>query len=84
MIARGVHVTHRCEFEVRVRDQEVVAVRLDPGGSLAGPSYDLLEEYLITGYGGIHGTELPSDLQERLALLLDMMDAAAMEALIHD
>jgi hypothetical protein len=57
------------------------AVRLDPGGPFAGLAYDQLEEYLISGYAGIQGSELPPDLHARLAALIDLMaDAEAAKA----
>ena len=49
------------------------AVRLDPDGPYAWKAYDLLEEYLITGYAGIQGSELPPDLHARLAALIDLL-----------
>ena len=55
------------------------AIRLDPGGPVAGSSYDLLEEYLITGYAGIQETRLPEDLRRRLSELLELMEAAETE-----
>ena len=57
------------------------SIRLDPGGPYAGPAYDELEEYLISGYAGIQGSELPPDLHARLAELIDLMaDAEAARA----
>ena len=51
------------------------AVRLDPGGPHAGHAYDLLEEWLITGYAGFDGNELPEALENRLRSLLTLMEA---------
>lgn len=43
-----------------------VAIRLDPKGPYAQPALDLLEEYIVLGYGGASGSKLPADVWSKL------------------
>jgi hypothetical protein len=52
------------------------AIRVDPGGPWAEPSWQLLEEFLASGYTGSAGGELPADVQARLGELRALIDAA--------
>jgi len=52
------------------------AIRTDPGGPWAEPSWKLLEEFVASGYTGSAGADVPQDVQARLAELRALIDAA--------
>ena len=56
------------------------AVRLDPKGPYAERAYNLLEEYIVLGYGGSSGVHVPPDVESRLAQLRGLIDGAAAAA----
>lgn len=47
------------------------AIRLGPSEEYADEAFDLLEEFLVSGYSGSSGTHVPADVRERL----DELDA---------
>jgi hypothetical protein len=51
------------------------AVRIDPSSSFAQPAFALLEENMITGYGGVSAYDLPTDVWVRLDTLRKLLDA---------
>ena len=56
------------------------AVRADPSGPFARPAYDLLEEYIVIGYGGSSGVHVPPDVADKLAELRGLVEASPAEA----
>ena len=52
------------------------AIRVDPGGPWAEPSWQLLEEFLASGYTGSAGGAMPVDVGARLGELRALIDAA--------
>jgi hypothetical protein len=42
------------------------AIRLDPGSDEAMRAYEFLEAYMMRGYSGSSGTQIPEDVQQRL------------------
>jgi hypothetical protein len=42
------------------------AIRLAPGQPLASDAYTLLDEFLVAGYSGSGGTNVPPDIQAKL------------------
>jgi hypothetical protein len=43
-----------------------MAIRLDPGSSMAAKAYDLLNSYMLAAYTGSGGVHLPEEVQEYL------------------
>jgi hypothetical protein len=60
------------------------SIRLAPAAPFADDAYGLLEEYVVLGYGGVSGNELPPDvwakLQEVRALIADARSRAEAKA----
>jgi len=58
------------------------AIRLDPGQPHAEEAYQLLEEFVVSGYTGSSGSHVPDDVQQRLDDLRALIDddAAASSA----
>ena len=52
------------------------SIRLDPGGARAEAAFDLLEEFVISGYTGSAGSDVPTDVRERLLELRQRIDAS--------
>ena len=52
------------------------AIRSDPGGPWAEPSYKLLDEFIASGYTGSAGASVPPEVQARLDELRALIDAA--------
>ena len=52
------------------------AIRADPAGPWAEPSWQLLEEFLASGYTGSAGGAVPADVQARLTRLRALIDQA--------
>ncbi|MBW2384351.1 MAG: hypothetical protein JRG92_11995 [Deltaproteobacteria bacterium] len=50
------------------------AIRLAPGEPFARDAYAILEEYLILGYGGASGSDLPTDVWSTLNELRRLID----------
>jgi tetratricopeptide (TPR) repeat protein len=50
------------------------AIRLDPTGPYAEGAYDLLEEFVISGYTGSQGSFVPPDVRANLDALRRLMD----------
>jgi tetratricopeptide (TPR) repeat protein len=50
------------------------AIRLDPSAPFAERAYDLLEEFVVSGYTGSSGVHVPADAQERLRALRELID----------
>jgi hypothetical protein len=53
------------------------AIRLGPGQPYAAEAYELLEEFVVSGYTGSSGTHVPEDVQQRLDELRELLDANA-------
>lgn len=53
------------------------AIRTVPGEPTAQRAFDLLEEFLIAGYSGSGGTNVPPDVQARLDELSELADKPA-------
>jgi hypothetical protein len=53
------------------------AIREAPGAPWAPEAYALLEEFVVSGYTGSGGGEVPEEVRTRLATLRSLMDAAA-------
>jgi hypothetical protein len=51
-------------------------IRLEPGGARAEAAFDLLEEFVISGYTGSAGSDVPTDVRERLLELRQLIDAS--------
>jgi hypothetical protein len=49
------------------------AIRMGPTEPYANQAFDLLEEFLVSGYTGSAGTRIPADVQQRLDNLHEMM-----------
>jgi hypothetical protein len=52
------------------------AIRLAPGADFAVDAYGLLEEYVVLGYGGVSGNELPTDVWTKLRELNALIEDA--------
>jgi tetratricopeptide (TPR) repeat protein len=50
------------------------AIRLSPGAPFAEEAYDLLEEFLVSGYTGSEGLDLPAEERQRLQELRELID----------
>jgi tetratricopeptide (TPR) repeat protein len=55
------------------------AIRLGPGQPYAEAAFELLEEFLVSGYSGSSGTHVPADVVERLQELDELMKRARVE-----
>ncbi|MBW2294295.1 MAG: hypothetical protein JRG89_06530 [Deltaproteobacteria bacterium] len=51
------------------------AVRIEPSSPHARPAFELFEENMITGYGGVSAYDLPTDVWVRLDTLRKLLDA---------
>jgi len=51
------------------------SIRLAPGSSFAEEAYAVLEEYVVLGYGGVSGGELPADVWAKLTELRELIAA---------
>lgn len=54
----------------------VTAIRLAPGGELAEHAYALLEDFLVSGFTGSAGVNVPDDVKQLLEDLQRLMDEA--------
>jgi hypothetical protein len=50
------------------------AIRLAPGAAFAEKAYELLEEFVVSGYTGSSGVHLPEDEKARLEALRGLID----------
>lgn len=53
------------------------AIRLAPGQPISKDAYSLLEEFLVAGYSGSGGTNVPPDVREKLDLLRKISEGKA-------
>ena len=53
------------------------AIRLDPSQPYAADAYELLEEFVVSGYTGSSGSHVPDDVQQRLDELRALVDESA-------
>jgi hypothetical protein len=52
------------------------SIRTSPGSRFASEAFDLLEEFVVSGYTGSSGSHVPTDVQERLDALRALIDSA--------
>jgi tetratricopeptide (TPR) repeat protein len=52
------------------------AIRMGPKQPYARAAFDLLEEFLVSGYTGSAGTNVPADVEQRLESLDDLIESA--------
>lgn len=50
------------------------AIRLDPSQPYAEDAFELLEEFIVSGYTGSSGVNVPPEVQQRLAELRELID----------